>query len=229
MVITVQTASQRLQLSVPVGCTVVQLRSLVAEVAGLSAATTKLVHAGRVLSDQDQETCKVSAGATLLALAAPPAAPSLRASAAQEHRLSDAAPVETRARRPVRPRNDDEEDDDALEDLRLARVSPALARVGRHMMACGLPEPLVVFLLPSRTWAAVAGWCLASRVASRVELGPPFVLCSMIALMLCNLSSRRRREGEWSAYSIFNKGHRAIPGSLDAAQVNAAGMMMHMQ
>lgn len=40
----------------------------------------------------------------------------------------------------------------------------------------------------------------------------------MFVLILLNLG--RRREGEWSAYSIFNEGHRRLPGQLTAEHMD---------
>ena len=119
------------------------------------------------------------------------------------------------------------EADEVLEELSLAHVAPppALLRLGRRLVAAGVPEPLVVLLLPSRRWLWVAAWCVCSKAASRCELGPPFVLLSMLAVMLANLG--KRKSGELSAYSVFNPGQRALPGAMDAAAIQQG--IMHTQ
>lgn len=46
----------------------------------------------------------------------------------------------------------------------------------------------------------------------------PQQVSSVFVLILLNLG--RRREGEWSAYSIFNEGHRRLPGQLTAEHMD---------
>jgi len=135
-----------------------------------------------------------------------------------------------------------------LEDWTLARSSlpSPLLRLGQRLVAAGLPEPLLVVLLPSRRWALLAVWCICSRAAARAvsrcgiivggfripglltlpallprpqELGPPFILVSMGAFIFANLGKRR---GALSAYSLFNPGQRALPGTMGAEAVDAS-------
>ena len=55
-------------------------------------------------------------------------------------------------------------------------------------------------------------WIAGCKAASRYELGPPYLLGTLFYVMLTNLSTAERREGEWSAYSIFNRGVRRLGG-----------------
>ena len=53
-----------------------------------------------------------------------------------------------------------------------------------------------------------------ARAARRYGLGPVFLLACMLAAIYANLGTRR--QGEASAYSIFNDGFQRLPGQLDA-------------
>jgi len=61
---------------------------------------------------------------------------------------------------------------------------------------------------------------LAAPFAARLGVGPVYVLASVLALILCNLGTRRG--GEASAYSLFNDGVRELPGQLQAEQIDRA-------
>lgn len=50
-----------------------------------------------------------------------------------------------------------------------------------------------------------------------MQVGEIFVLLSMVVLILCNLG--QRKEGEASAYSIFNN-FRELPGQLNANRLD---------
>jgi len=52
---------------------------------------------------------------------------------------------------------------------------------------------------------------------NRCQVGPVYVLCTLLAIIYSNLG--RRRAGEASAYSIFNGG-RELPGALNAAAID---------
>ncbi len=66
--------------------------------------------------------------------------------------------------------------------------------------------------------AWLAFFILGCLVTSRMHLGPIFVLTWMVWVIFSNLGSRR--EGELSAYSIFNAGVARLPGQLDADAVD---------
>ena len=59
-------------------------------------------------------------------------------------------------------------------------------------------------------------WFLLGKVAHRYEFGPIYLVSSIIAFIFMNLGERR--EGEVSAYSIFNNFQR-LPGQLTNEQL----------
>jgi len=64
-------------------------------------------------------------------------------------------------------------------------------------------------------------WCSMSRVCYRFDLGPIFILGTVFYFMFANLGTRT---GEYSAYSIFNRGVRRLPGDrLDADHIRRTG------
>lgn len=67
-----------------------------------------------------------------------------------------------------------------------------------------------------RFWALLALWAAGAKLASFYDLGPPFIITSLFAVMLLNLG--RRRAGQASAYSVFNDGFRRLPGQLTAEE-----------
>lgn len=81
---------------------------------------------------------------------------------------------------------------------------------------CHAPELLLVWLFqigPLRLLvlaAVVAGM----KVASFYELGPVYILLAIIITIFTHLG--RKKEGEASAYSVFNPGVQRLPGQLDA-------------
>ena len=63
-----------------------------------------------------------------------------------------------------------------------------------------------------RTWVKLTVWFVLMLVCRRYRLGQPFVITTLIVLMLTNLGERK--PGEASAYTVFNEGMRALPGQL---------------
>lgn len=64
-------------------------------------------------------------------------------------------------------------------------------------------------------------WCSLSRVCYTLDLGPIFILGTVFYFMFTNLGTRT---GEYSAYSIFNRGVRRLPGDrLDADHIRRTG------
>jgi hypothetical protein len=57
-------------------------------------------------------------------------------------------------------------------------------------------------------------------LAAKVSLGPVYIILSLMMLILTNLGTRK--EGESSAYSIFNEGYRRLPGEMTQEQVDNA-------
>ncbi|KAI8471941.1 MAG: hypothetical protein J3K34DRAFT_520143 [Monoraphidium minutum] len=116
-----------------------------------------------------------------------------------------------------RPAGDDD-DDDAPVRFRLAPGAPAwhgaLARLLQHKLSA--PDLLLAWIFhlgPGRI-AAFLVVLMGSRVASAFGLGPLYLMAAILAGVMLNLGERR--EGEASAYSVFNPGVRRLPGQLDA-------------
>ena len=63
-------------------------------------------------------------------------------------------------------------------------------------------------------------WLCGLPVAARLSLGPVYIIVSLAALILFNLGTRK--QGEASAYSIFNTGMQRLPGEISEDQVDAA-------
>lgn len=82
-------------------------------------------------------------------------------------------------------------------------------RIPKHLIA-------PVTHVRRRTWLYFAAWLLASRAFYEIDLGPIFLLMTLFALMLSNLSTR---SSGFSAYSIFNPGCRRLGGQLDESDV----------
>ncbi|PRP79412.1 hypothetical protein PROFUN_08173 [Planoprotostelium fungivorum] len=73
-----------------------------------------------------------------------------------------------------------------------------------------------VYSIPIETYLGFALWFLLFFVFIRLEFGVVFFICSLFFLMFSNLG--QRKEGELSAYNVFNRGGKALPGQLTASQ-----------
>lgn len=62
-------------------------------------------------------------------------------------------------------------------------------------------------------WLGLLAWILAAPLAAKFGVGELYVLGTIASLIFCNLGTRK--EGEASAYSIFNEFQR-LPGQLTA-------------
>lgn len=126
----------------------------------------------------------------------------------------------------------EEEDDeaDALLRLRLPPDAPRWRAALAHLLhrRLRLPEALVALLLAvrGRVWLGLAAWMAGARLAAALDLGPPFILATLLAGMLLNLG--QRKEGDWSAYSLFNPGFRRLPGQMTAEDLDAAVRRGHL-
>jgi hypothetical protein len=105
--------------------------------------------------------------------------------------------------------------------LNRSRLSPTQLRAVRFLQfTCGVPEPVIQYLMGTkkRTVVAVAAWCGAWYWAISVEFGAVFAILSAIAAIF-TVGLGTRKEGEASAYSIFN-GFNELPGAFNAAQLD---------
>ena len=178
---------------------VAALRQRVADTAGYPTAVTKLVSNGHVLADGEEFTTD---GALVLALCMP-AAPTSPSPAAAHSTPPDA--------------------EDALGNWRLEslHLGPRSKRLATRLVALGVPEVVVALCCSRRVWAHAllfAAWCLVSRALSRRDLGPPFVLVSIVTVMVLNLGTRG--PGQLSAYSLFNPGVQALPGATSTDELD---------
>jgi hypothetical protein len=194
----------RVALDVASDVSVAALRAAAAEACGFLAARTKLVASGRVLLDSDG-AARLADGQKVFCLSAPEA--------------------------PVSAAGEDAEPEDAVAALRLSRLrlSAPVRRAAARLVAAGVPEPLLALLLSVKlgSWLTLAGWCLACRAASRLDVGAPFVLASAFAAIFANLGSRA--PGAPSAYSLFNDGLARLPGDAAPEEIDRqlrAGQMM---
>lgn len=118
-------------------------------------------------------------------------------------------------------------DEDEASVASLFRVNPSVpSRIRAFLLiTCKLPEWLVGPLTHIRLRQVVLFtlWIVGSKVASMYELGPPYLLATLFGLMFSNFSKEERRPGEWSAYSLFNRGVRRLGGDNLRADVRTGG------
>lgn len=77
-----------------------------------------------------------------------------------------------------------------------------------------------------RSWLSLAAtllkvllWITLFAISVMYEFGAAFFLCTAIPIMYYNTSTRRRVQGEPSAYSVFNANCEAIEGTLTAEKL----------
>ncbi len=82
-----------------------------------------------------------------------------------------------------------------------------------------LPEYIlaIVFGIRLQTWLMLLAWLAGAPVAHKMQVGPIYVLGSLILVIFLNLG--RRQQGEASAYSIFNN-FQELPGQLNAHRLD---------
>lgn len=71
--------------------------------------------------------------------------------------------------------------------------------------------------IPSSTWLKFILWLGLLGVFTSAEFGGVFLVISALYLMWSSLSNEKK-DGDISAYSVFNKDGYAMPGSVDAQQ-----------
>lgn len=82
-----------------------------------------------------------------------------------------------------------------------------------------LPEYVlaIVFGIRLQTWLMLLVWLAGAPVAHKLQVGPIYVLGSLILVIFLNLG--RRQHGEASAYSVFNN-FQELPGQLNAHRLD---------
>lgn len=71
-------------------------------------------------------------------------------------------------------------------------------------------------LVPMRAWAKLLAWVLGFAVFKSAEFGGVYFVVSVMVYLCRTLGEKK--EGQISAYSVFNKDGYAMPGSLNAEQ-----------
>lgn len=84
------------------------------------------------------------------------------------------------------------------------RSSELRAALGELATALGAVRP--------RTYVAILAWLVSAKLAGLAGFGNPYVLLSMLVLVLSNLG--QRRAGELSAYNVFNPQWQELLGQL---------------
>ena len=79
------------------------------------------------------------------------------------------------------------------------------------------PSISVVIQVKPTIWLWLLLWLVCAPLASWMEIGPLYVLGSIMAVIFTNLS--QRKAGEASSYSIFNN-FRNLPGQLTADELD---------
>lgn len=183
-------------LEVGENASVEEVRRTVAEQAGRDEQTLWIVFKGRKLLDP-QEKLKLKDGDSFLVVA-------------QDKR---------------RMQQIQEEDVDEVEKELRFRLPADANRVQKFFKwllkdKMNLPEHVLALLfgIRRRTWIGVVVWGVCSHLAGRFSIGPLYILTSIVAFIFLNLG--QRRDGELSAYSVFNEGFRELPGTLNADTID---------
>lgn len=74
-------------------------------------------------------------------------------------------------------------------------------------------------LLRPRFFLILAVWLLLFAVFIALEWAAVYFFSSLIALMLWNTSTKPRRPGQKSAYSVFNPNFERLDGELDVSTI----------
>ena len=203
-----------------------ELKQQIAAVVGVPPDKLKLVHKGRpihneqVVSLSDQGTCRQRCNSDqFLGLSCLQYILSMHAqhsdavglSAVFIAELANADVILAMKTRPpaaVHSAHEDEEDAEAPEETKLRLPANATA-LERKLLAIlrhdyHVPEPLlmVLFGLSLQTWLMLLAWLAGAPIAHALQVGPIYVLGSLILVIFLNLG--RRQQGEASAYSIYN-------------------------
>ncbi|CAL5227512.1 g10497 [Coccomyxa viridis] len=188
-------------LTVPVDIKVEQLKQIISSELRFPLDRLKLVKGGKPLDD-DLRAAGLSDGDTLLAVI-PPRPPPKHLHSACDSSAGEPGSWDDPARFRL-PTNA------SATKKRLAAFLKQRLRI---------PDVALIILFNVRpwAWAVLAAWLMGAPLASRLEVGPLYVLVSIVAVIYWNLGTRR--EGDASAYSIFN-GFRELPGQLNAGALD---------
>jgi hypothetical protein len=170
------------------GDSLLVLKQRLCTATGLPATTLKLCCAGKVLLDDEQRIGSLPS--TRLTAWGP------RFTKLRSDKAFEAAEVQR----------------EVVEEQRRALARPWWQR---WRTAARLHWPAVRAALQTvrlRTWLKFAVWFLLMLVCRHYRLGHPFVITSLIVLLLSNLGDKKA--GDVSAYTVFNTDMAALPGQL---------------
>ena len=91
--------------------------------------------------------------------------------------------------------------------LQLCRTAQQYSVVVLHGLRC----------VPRGAWVRFVCWTSLMLVARHYRAGLPFVIATLIWLMLTNLGERKT--GDVSAYTVFNRDYQTLPGQLRAEDI----------
>ncbi|XP_074269912.1 uncharacterized protein LOC141592920 [Silene latifolia] len=192
-------------LTVPSHIKVRDLRNLVAEGKKLPTESVRLISRGKALHDSkngEEVYIQLADGDSFIVAVKPKAPP--------KHVRAEYDDVD-----------DDKDNDDDLK-FELPESASRWQRRLYHILHDRLKFPDIVltgvFCLSVKTWVYIILWFMLAPVAHRYELGPIYIIATGFLLIFKNLG--RRKEGELSAYSIFNKDFKELPGTFNADRVD---------
>lgn len=195
-------STNRRIVDLPAESEVAEVRRVVAKELGSPYERLKLVFGGKAL-ENERNTKPVTVtfvdGDSLIAVVVPKAPP--------KH---------------ISSRDGEIEDED--EDLRFKL--PESATFLQRKLATFLREKLkvpdlvliVLFSISARAWLCMILWFVLLPVARQWELGPVYIITTILVVIFFNLG--KRQPGEASAYSIFNEDFRELPGTLNAERLD---------
>ncbi|KAF3791030.1 hypothetical protein EJ110_NYTH15210 [Nymphaea thermarum] len=187
---------RRLQLCSPIE--VHDLRDLVAAELQLPVERLKLVLHGKVLSIQNGNDAVISLheGDTLIIAVAP-----------------------SRPPKHIRDPYGDEDDDLKFHIPETAsRVTQKVFFFLRDKVRIPDVILMAIFSISLKMWAIIIMWFILAPIAYEWHIGPLYILGTGFCIILFNLG--QRRQGDLSAYSIFNDGFRELPGTLNADRLD---------
>ncbi|KAF3649575.1 putative protein ABCI7, chloroplastic-like [Capsicum annuum] len=118
----------------------------------------------------------------------------------------------------------DEFDDDDDDELRF-QLPPSTSKWKRkffHILRDRLKFPdmllMVLFSVSLKVWIMIVTWFILASIARRYGVAPLFLLATGFGLIFYNLG--HRKQGELSAYSVFNEDFRELPGTLNADHID---------
>lgn len=188
-------------------CTVDGVRAIIGEAVGCPPSSLKLVHKGMTLPAQGHGRVALSDGDVVLAVPQrkPPTARIVSAAIGARSGSHSGEPEEEEADEPASLPPGAAAWEVAIVEAIRSRGCPPWALEWVVLIRPKRAATLIIFL---------AG-CFAS---SKLGLGPVFILGAMIWFIFTNLG--KRKEGDVSAYSIFNADVQRLPGQLDADQID---------